>query len=71
MKYIKVFRYEPINGGGKRLLGHYIQSVDELSNVIGSEFDDIEYMKSGTEITLKVIEMPKEQYNMLQEFEGY
>ena len=53
------------------VFGHYTVDQDQLGNVLDGEFDDLQWMELGTQITLTVVKMDKEEFESLPEFLGW
>jgi hypothetical protein len=64
MKYIKITRND--------VDGSYIVPKEQLTNVIDGEVvENLDYVEPGTEVTLTIVEMTKQEYEKLDEFEGW
>jgi len=62
-KYISLTRSD--------LAGGYTIPRELIFNAIDAELDGIEYIESGTSITLEVVEMDEQVYEKLPEFMGW
>ncbi len=62
-KYIKVTRSDTS--------GSYIDTLQNIPDFINSEFDDFNYLDPGVSITLTIVEMPKDEFDNLPEFDGW
>jgi len=62
-KYIKVERSD--------MDGAYIEELKDIPGVLESEFDDIEYIQTGVQVILTVVEMSQDEYESLTEFMGW
>lgn len=62
-KYVKITRSD--------VEGSYTIPVELLKTVVDGEFDDIIDMSFGDSVTLTVVEMTKEEYAKLPEFQGW
>jgi hypothetical protein len=62
-KFIKIERSDTA--------GSYIEELKDIPQMIDGEFDDIEYLASGTQMILTIVEMSQEEYEALPEFDGW
>lgn len=62
-KFIKIERSD--------MAGGYTETVKNIAGAVEGEFDDINCLDNGTQITLTVVEMSQEEYESLPEFDGW